>query len=391
MIAPVIMISKTICVSLIVFVVIFAGCGISWAGFTIHSPQAVKINLMGFDGLHQNTLFKGEVSAQGKCEIDVSYRGLALFVFEGGENYPIIIGDKPFSVNLNGPGEVPTFSGYGENTFFYQLLSGKESVNKQYGIAPLMIKAKALLESSRFIRSINDLTLKKNEFHELVHASYDSIKYSDLIRRLIEQYFMMHEYVDYHTEGAPAIDIKNRYQEAILEGVSNWIELLRPYIPDYEVLNYIVSFYYNRSMVTLAHKIIINNKNAAHCPGDENIKLDISGDLRVTMTNGKGERILSEIKGDKTFAFASIDCPVSLVETVSRLRQKFNRQSNEVVIVVPTENLSEKHFAMSKMVRGGEAFFVSDERWQKEHLLHNIKLPLFLNANEVNSKKSQEK
>ncbi len=81
MIAPVIMISKAICVSLIFFVVIFAGCGISWAGFTIHSPQAVKINLMGFDGLHQNTLFKGEVSAQGKCEIDVSYRGLALFVF----------------------------------------------------------------------------------------------------------------------------------------------------------------------------------------------------------------------------------------------------------------------------------------------------------------------
>ncbi len=76
-----------------------------------------------------------------------------------------------------------------------------------------------------------------------------------MIRRLVGQYFMMHEYVDYHIEGAPAADIKKRYQKEFLAGVGDWLKILSPHISETEILNYCVSLYYNRSMVTLASLI----------------------------------------------------------------------------------------------------------------------------------------
>jgi hypothetical protein len=84
------------------------------------------------------------------------------------------------------------------------------------------------------------------------------------------QYFMMQEYVNYHTEGIPASDIKVKYQQAVLDGVGNWLEILSTHIPGYEILNYCVSLYYNRSMVTLASLIIENFRAVAYCPGSGN-------------------------------------------------------------------------------------------------------------------------
>ena len=78
------------------------------------------------------------------------------------------------------------------------------------------------------------------------------------------QYFMMHEYVDYHGDAALATDIRLQYQKAVFEGVESWIEILNRHIPDHEILNYCVSLYYDRSMVTLASLIIEKYRNAAY-------------------------------------------------------------------------------------------------------------------------------
>jgi len=57
---------------------------------------------------------------------------------------------------------------------------------------------------------------------------YENLKHSDMIRRLSAQYFMMHAYVAYHTEDAPAADIRVQYQKEILNGVgSEWNYFLR--------------------------------------------------------------------------------------------------------------------------------------------------------------------
>lgn len=38
---------------------------------------------------------------------------------------------------------------------------------------------------------------------------------------------MMHEYVGYHIEGAPATDIRVQYQKAVLDGVESWLDILK--------------------------------------------------------------------------------------------------------------------------------------------------------------------
>jgi hypothetical protein len=132
-------------------------------------------------------------------------------------------------------------------------LSGDPKAPVDYDFAHLMIQAKDLLKSSSSVRTVEELTAKKKEFHEFVRKNYESLKHSDMVRRLIAQYFMMHEYVDYHTEGAPAADIRIQYQKEVVNGVGNWLETLKPHLQQQEILNYIVSLYYDRSMVTLPH------------------------------------------------------------------------------------------------------------------------------------------
>ena len=146
-----------------------------------------------------------------------------------------------------------------------------------------MLQAKQLLESTHSIHTIEELTAKKKEFHDFVRDHYDSLQHSDMVRRLIAQYFMMHEYVDYHIEGAPATDIKNNYQQAVLEGVGNWLEILKSHIPEHEILNHCVALYYNRSMVTLASLIIENYRDIAYCPGGEGKTIRFPADLRLLM------------------------------------------------------------------------------------------------------------
>jgi hypothetical protein len=45
------------------------------------------------------------------------------------------------------------------------------------------------VESSHSIRTIGELTAKKKEYHDFVGTHYEKLKHSDMIRRLIAQYF----------------------------------------------------------------------------------------------------------------------------------------------------------------------------------------------------------
>ncbi|MFC1819248.1 hypothetical protein ACFL0B_09225, partial [Thermodesulfobacteriota bacterium] len=105
--------------------------------------------------------------------------------------YPVIIGDEPFILNIAGPSEPPSFIDSGENDSLYTLLSGGDSASGQYDFALLMLQAKELLESSSSVHTVEELTAKKEEFHEFVGKHYERLKHSDMVRRLIAQYFMI--------------------------------------------------------------------------------------------------------------------------------------------------------------------------------------------------------
>ncbi|MEA3467026.1 MAG: hypothetical protein U9R57_02240 [Thermodesulfobacteriota bacterium] len=364
---------------LFVFLVLTSN-GTALASFVIQSQDAMDIELKGYNGLTDTILFKGSLNSGTQQTIDTSYRGLALLIFAKGQHYPLILGEQSFSLHIIDPDHLPSFTGSDENAYFYKLLTGAEPGAGQYDFALLMMQAKELLDSSYSIHTVAELKAMKDKFHAFVRTHYQDLRHSDMLRRLLGQYFMMHEYVDFHIKGAPASDIQVQYKKAVLQGVGNWLEIVKPHLPDHEILNYCVSLYYNRGMVTLASLIVDNFREVAYCPGVEKQAYGFPDDLLVAGGDGKGKRRLGAFKGEKIIAFVSQDCPVSMVETVIKVRQMADRKKNVVVIVAPLQELSEKHLAMGRMVSGGNMFFITDEQWRKEHLAEKIKLPLFVQA-----------
>jgi hypothetical protein len=157
----IVMAYKTIAAWLVVFYLLFARCESAWAKFVVHSQTTVEIELIGFDGLAESSIFRGELTAGDSREIDTSYRGLALLVFAGGQRYPVIFGEKPFTLKIVAPGKSPSFAGSEENDFFYKALSGGDSPPDRYDFAHLMIEAKNLLKSSQSVKTVKDLAAKK--------------------------------------------------------------------------------------------------------------------------------------------------------------------------------------------------------------------------------------
>lgn len=365
-------------IGLLLFVVLFFCCESARATFVIHSQAAVGIELTGFNSLVERSIFKGDLAAGSKYEINTTYRGLVLLGFKGGQRYPIIIGDDFFTLDIVAPDNQPTFTGSGENDYFYKSLSGgAPPVPAQADFALLMIQAKDLLESTYAIRSIEELKAKKKELHDFVCKNYGRLKNSDMVRRIIAQYFMMHEYVNYHVEGISVPAIQVQYQKEVVSGVGNWLERLKPFIHEYELLNYCVFLYYQRSMVTLASLIIENFREDAFCPGAERENFIFPNDLSVIDPNSSQKRKLADFKGEKVIAFVSEECPVSMVATISKAR-RLGRQNNAVpVFVAPLETLSDKHLHMAGMVSTSNMYFVSDDKWRKENLTERVKLPFF--------------
>lgn len=362
---------------LLSLLILFFCASSTLAAVTLQSQVAADVELKGYDGLTDRRLFEGGLIAGEKQIVDTPYHGLALLVFEKGQHYPVILGESSFILNINNPDTLPSFTGSDENEFFYKLLAGAEPGNTQYDFSFLMSQAKQLLESSYSIHTVNELAAMKEKFHSFAGAHYQQLQHSDMLMRLIGQYFMMHEYVDYHIEGAPASDIQLQYEKALISGVGNWLEILKMYIPEHEVLNYCVSLYYDRSMVTLASLIVDNFKDNAYCPGDETESFNFSEGMIIT--DGSTEQNMAELNGDKIIAFVSDDCPVSMVETVVKARKHAGQKNAVKLIVAPLQELSDKHLAMRRMLAKENMFFINDEKWRKKNLTKNPRLPLFVN------------
>ena len=359
---------------------VFWNCGPAWADLTIQTETEVNIELTGYDSLSEYTLFKAEIGANSMRRIATPYRGLALLSFPGGWSYPVIIGDKSLTIQLVAPGESPRFAGSAENDYFYGLLSGAESARSDnYHFANIMLQSRNLLESTRSVKTIAELAAKKKEIHQFVATHYEDLKHSDMIRRLVEQYFMMHEYADYHEKGKPATDIKVKFQREVVDGVNRWLKDLAPHISRDAALNYIVSLYYGRSMVSLASHIIANFRQDAYCPGERKDSFTFPDHVLVKAPYGRqGEEFKDFGGGKKIIAFVSDDCPVSMVETVAKARQAAINEEEIPVIVASLQELSEAHLGLARMLSSKNVFFIDDEKWRSVNLPEKIYLPLFL-------------
>lgn len=364
------------------FIIIFIQslCGVAKASLTIHSNEGVHLQIIGYNGFAKVTLFLDTLKAGIKQHAETDYKGLALLLFKQGQVYPIILGNQPLQLIISNPNVPPSFSGSDVNEYFYSLLSGAEKVPVQYDFPDLMIESKRLLDSTGSIRTVEELQVVKEKFHDFVSVNYQELYHSDMLRRLIGQYFMMHEYVDYHVLGAPDTDIRVRYHKEIMDGVGNWIDLLKHDIPEHEILNYCVSIYYDRSMVSLAYKIIENFRDVAYCPGDESQTPFLPPGLALTDADNN-QTTLERVGGKKAITFISDDCPVSKVVTVVAAR-RFARQKDTTLIVAPLQPLSDSYLSIQRMVSGGKIMFIDDEKWRKKNVPLGMKLPKLTQVDE---------
>ncbi len=356
---------------------VLSGDETALASFVIQSQDAVTVELKGYNGLADTTLFKGGLVAKGGQTVDTPYRGLALLVFEHGQRYPVIIGEQSFVLNIKNADTLPAFTGSDENECFYENLTGSAPGTGRYDFVSLMIRAKRLLDSTQSIHTVAELNAMKEKMHVFVRRNYPDLQHSDMVMRLIGQYFMMHEYVDFHIAGTPASDIQIQYKKTVIDGVRNWLAILKAHIPVHEVLNYCVSLYYNRSMVSLASLIVNTFRDVAYCPGNELKSVKLSGNLSISTADGNRKGVLNEF-GAAIIAFVSDDCPVSMVETVIKARELAAQQKDVKLIVAPLQQLSDKHLAMRKMLISENMFFVNDEQWNKKFLPWGLRLPLFV-------------
>jgi hypothetical protein len=358
------------CLAFLVLLVLCCGAGASTTPLlTLRSRTAVDFELVGYDGLAESVLSRGSIPAGGKQHIATSYQGLALLRFTSGPDYPVLLGDAPVTLDVADPTVPPTMTGSGANEFLYTRLAGKGPKGTPSDFALLLLRAKELLESTYSIRTVPELDASNH---------YTSLRHSDMVRRLIGQSFMMHEYVTFGGEGTPPADIRARYEQAVQNEVGAWLALLRAHIPEPEVLNYCLSLYYQRGMVTLAALIAEQFPHAAFCPGAAQERWHFPPDLRVVEADGRGERPLATIEGEKIIAFVSADCPVSLVATVTRARQIADQGQRVQLIVAPIQQLSAAHLGLNRMVHNGRLLFIDDEPWRNEHLAETIRLPLFV-------------
>lgn len=87
---------------------------------------------------------------------------------------------------------------------------------------------------------------------------------------------------------------------------------------------------------------------------------------------------MADLNGDKIITFVSDDCPVSMVETISKVRQLAGQKETLTVVVAPLQKLSGNHLTMGRMISNGSLSFINDEKWRKDNLAKKIKLPLFV-------------
>ncbi len=363
--------------SLCAFLVL-AGGEAALASFVIQSRVTVPVEIKGYNGLAGTSLFKGNLVAGEPQKIDTPYQGLTLLVFKKGQQYPMILGKQSFTLKITDPGRPPSFTESPENVFFYNLLAGEKSKTDQFTFPLLMLKAKQLLKDSSAIRTVADLAAMKERYQGFVSNHYQKLQHSDMLRRLLGQYFMMHEYVDYHVKGAPAGDIRVQYQKAVINGVQNWLRILKPHLPENEVFNYCISLYYNRSMVTLAHLLVNSFNDYAYCGGRSRKNIRLPEDLSVIDGEKNSWGTIKDFSMNGVAAFVSDKCPVSMVETVIKARELAKQRQGAKLIVVPVQQLSKKHLAMHRMLASDNMLFVRDEKWRKENLPNNIRLPLFV-------------
>jgi len=282
--------------------------------------KSIEFVLMGFNGFDSYIIKQAIIDSGSQVKFSADYQGLALLIFQEGQQYPVIISktgeakndechaedkrsiQRKLIIHIHNPDMPPDIKYSPENKFLYEWLSAymlqertilslqekqykkdepdtlifqlkKEQrkiqdqkqnhiealSNPEFQYAKTLLKARLLNESTYKIITIGELNAKKEAYHQFIDENYEILYHSDMLIELAKQYFMMHEYVSWVKEDISLA--KTHYQNAVVAGVGEWVKILQNRIPAEKVIEFCAELYYNRNMVTLATHIFDNFRN----------------------------------------------------------------------------------------------------------------------------------
>jgi len=380
------------------------------------------IQLKGFRGLKGFTL-ADMMLQQGQQVIhdDFGYVGLGLIVFDGGQQFPLILNSDFIQVVIHVANTPPTITGSPENEWLYQILLEHQKTNNDlmslenslqsvydedpfrsamtnarnqlevkkkeqsetisqssYPIAGTLLRARLLMESTYSITTMEILEEKKAEIFGFVKDNYGKLYYSDMLAELFNQYLMMEEFV---------FERKGSFEEAIIRSTNDWIENLNGLIEAKEVLSFAVTFYYNRSMVGYAsvlmsaHPELVYKSDAKNLP--ECMQMVDFSRMDIAETGNPFFNNLSTLEGMKVLLLVKGNDVFSKVETIMLARMIFDQKVKCTMVIIPVDNNRQGCESMSKLFAGTfyfassipESCLISDQ---------NTGFPVFILLDEKN-------
>ncbi len=375
----------------------------------LRSAKDMKVNIITFSDFKKDTLKLGVIKQDITQKIHLDYQGFALMVIDDKYPYPLVLGRDAVKINFSKAEEAPVFEQCPENTFFYdyfgkynqlgsriyqlhdaqQALGEKDPFypeivqrvaeindekeemrnslpNPEFPLASAILLEKQWEEKSYSIKTLEELHEMQQKFVNFVKKNYALLQHSDRLTAIINQSYMMLEYVNFFEDLDDIQDKKllsqkanNLFRNEVMRQTQMWLETFQDYLPGNTVLSACVSAYYNRGMVGKAYEIVMQFQDKAFCEGGQKqLPLPIPKDFDIVKSDGITPFKARALHSDKFLMVVDDECVFSKIFAVIKAREleKDSRQ----LIILPKGNLNKSILSMDKLCVK-DLFFVKDK------------------------------
>lgn len=395
----------------------------------ISTKQGLDLSLITYSGFTSDTLRLGRIHANETMEVPVDYRGFALMLIDEIYPYPLIIGKEGFEIAFTSALMPPVFTRSPENSFFYDFHSAYNELSKRiwqvekkkqdlgatdpfyhtmqsqldtlydkkrtlanqlpdndFPQASAILQAKLIEEKSHGIKTLNELHTTQNNFVEFATENFQYLYHSDRLNALINQSFMMLEYINYFDQiektGDKGTDISRGqalFRQEMIRQAGIWIDALKPYLDPGMVLAQCVKIYYNRSMIRKAYEIQNAFSDMAVCYfNTTNKRIDFPDTFEIVKSDAYSILSSSQIDAPKMIIIVDDQCVFSKVFAIIKAREL--EECNTAIIILPKGELNQSILLMDRNCVK-QLYFIKNKKWIDKEALGQVNAPAIIQLN----------
>jgi hypothetical protein len=399
----------------------------------VKSKQNINIDLITFANFQKDTLKIGKIEVDVTKQIPLDYSGFALMLVNNIYPYPLIIGKDNIKMLFEKAETAPTFTHCPENEFFYdffaaynkfgnrirQLEDAKHKLGKsdpfypeivqeiasikekkrkkieklpnpKFPVASAILQEKLVEEKSWKIKTIDELHTTQKLFVDFIQQNYSSLEHSEQITALINQSYMMIEYINFFDAIG---DIKDKkiisqkanqlFRDEVMHQTEMWIETLQPYMTESKALSQCLRAYFNRGMIGQSYEILYHFKEKAICEkGQKDSLLSFPKNFDIVGSDGFSKKSIQKIHSRKLIVLIDNDCIFSKIIAIQKAREL--EKSNTKVIILPKEELTQEILSLDKLCVKN-LYFIKDKSSFDSSGIQHILAPAFFELDENNN------